>query len=99
MAQLFKIAMLRTDLIILTRKYDVVVVNVLISTTIFLNHFAEGDKSTPTSLLESRTENIYDKSIDTFRFIALTKSVILYKILEVILKDTAYWEESFPSKN
>ena len=68
----------------------------LASTTVVLNHFAEGSKSRPTILLESRTKKIYHKSIDTFCFIALTKSVT--QILEVLLKDIAYRKESFPTQ-
>jgi len=42
---------------------------------VVLKHFAERAKSRPTIMLESRTKTFYHKSIDTFCFIALTKSV------------------------
>ena len=52
------------------------VVNVfLTSTTVVLINFAEGAKSRPTILLESCTKIFYRKSIDTFCFSALKKSV------------------------
>ena len=47
-----------------------------ISATVVLNHFAvQGAKSRPTILLDSRTKIFCHKSIDTFCFFALTKSV------------------------
>jgi len=51
----------------------------------------KGVKYTPMILLD------YHKSIHTFCFIALTKSVT--QIIEVLLMDTTYRKESFPSKN
>jgi len=43
---------------------------------VVLNHFAEGSQiQTCTILLESHTKKFYQKSIDTFCFIVLTKSV------------------------
>jgi len=60
----------------LTRKKGVVVVNAfLTSTTVVLNHFAEGSQIQTYEFLESRTKKFYHKTIDTFCFIALTKSV------------------------
>jgi len=53
-----------------------VVVSVfLTSTTVVLNISLKGAKVRPTILLESCTENFYHKSIDTFCFLAPTKSV------------------------
>ena len=57
----------RPGLTNLTRKYDVVVVNVfLTSTTVVLNHFAEGSQIQTYEFLESRTKKIYHKTIHTF---------------------------------
>jgi len=42
---------------------------------VVFNHFAERAKCRPTVLLDSRTNNFYHKSIDTFCFVALKKSV------------------------
>jgi len=36
------------------------------STLVIFDHFAEGAKSRPTILLESRTKKIYHNSVDTF---------------------------------
>jgi len=53
-----------------------VVVNVfLTSTTVVLNHFVEGSQIQTYEFLESRTKKFYHKTIHTFCFIALTKSV------------------------
>ena len=58
----------------------------LTSTTAVINHFAEGSQiQTYTILLEKRKENLPHVNL-------------LHKILEVLLKDTVYWKESFPSK-
>jgi len=39
------------------------------------NNFTEGSQIRRTILLEGRTKNFFHKSLDTFCFIALTKSV------------------------
>jgi len=65
----------RPGLIILTRKYDVVVVNVfLTSTTVDLNHFAEGSQIQIYDFVWGLHKKIYLKLNDTFYFIELTKS-------------------------
>jgi len=76
-----------------------VVVNVFItSTTVVLNHFAEGSQIQTYNFVSEPHKKNYHKSVDTFCFIALTKS-LLHKLLEVLLIDTTYRKESFPSKN
>ena len=47
----------------------------LTSATVVLNYFAEGILIQTYEFLESRTKKFYYKTIDTFYFIALTKSV------------------------
>jgi len=58
----------------------------------------KGAKSRPTILSKKLKKN-YHKSIDTFCFIALTKCVKQnIEILEVLLNNTSYRKESFPSE-
>jgi len=53
-----------------------VVINVfLTSTTVVLNHFAEGSQIQTYEFLESGTKTFYHKTINTFYFIALTTPV------------------------
>jgi len=74
-----------------------VVVNIFpASTTVGLNHFAEGNQIQTYDLVRKPHKKFYQQSIDTFCFIALAS--LLYKILQVLLKDTVYRKESFPRK-
>jgi len=76
-----------------------VVVNVfLTSTTVVLNHFAEGSRIQTYDFVGEPHKKNYLKSIDMFCFVALTK-ILLHKLLEVLLIDTTYRKESFHSKN
>jgi len=53
-----------------------VVVNIfLTSTTVVLNHFVEWSRIQTYKFLDSRTRKFYNKTIDKFCFIVLTKSV------------------------
>ena len=66
----------RLGLIILTRNQDVVVVIVfLTSTTVVLNHFAEGSQIHAYDFVTEPHKEFYHKSTNTISFIARTKSV------------------------
>jgi len=74
-----------------------VVVTVFIaSATVVLKHFAERSQIQTFDFVGEMYKKFYHKSIDIFCFIALAN--LLHKLLEVLLKDTAYGKESFPSK-
>jgi len=74
-----------------------VVVNVfLISTSVVLNHFAEGSQIQTYNFFREPHKKFHHKSIDTF--VLLHWRSWLHKILEVLLKDAVYRKEPFPSK-
>ena len=62
---------------------------------LILNHFIEGSQIQTYNFVREPYKKFYHKSIDTFSLIAQS---LLHKILEVLLEETAYWKESFPSK-
>jgi len=63
-----------------------VVANVFLLQQWFTTISLKGGKSRPTILLESRTKKFCHKSVDTFCFIALTKSVTHRSVTERLVR-------------